>query len=86
MFGQEKAYLPHKPSLRRRVSFELRKGTKTRPFLLALPNALMHSASANKDLHQLADAFVTMQNFITALEPISSLLLSNVWAKDWCMY
>lgn len=43
------------------MSFELRKGTKTRPFLLALPNALMHSARASKDLQQVADAFVTMQ-------------------------
>ena len=44
------AYFPHRPSFRRRVSFELRKGTNTRPFFLALPNALMHSASASRDL------------------------------------
>ena len=45
------AYLPHRPSFKRRVSFELRKGTKTKPFFLALPSALIHSASASKDLH-----------------------------------
>lgn len=45
------AYFPHKPSLRRRVSLELRKGTNTKPFFLALPKALMHSAKASKDLH-----------------------------------
>ena len=44
------AYLPHRPSFSRRVSLELRKGTKTRPFFLAFPSALIHSANASKDL------------------------------------
>ena len=58
------AYLPQRPSLSRRVSLELRKGTNTRPFFLALPSALMHSANASKDL-QHCTTLLSSTNVIT---------------------
>jgi hypothetical protein len=47
-----RAYFPQRASFRRRVSLELRNGTKTRPFLLLLPRALIQLARANKELHK----------------------------------
>ena len=58
------AYLPHKPSFNKRVSLELRKGTKTRPFFLALPSALIHSANASKDLQHCTTLFSFTNVFI----------------------
>merc|ERR1712078_355187 len=40
--------LPQSPSLSRRVSLEFRKGTKTKPFFLRFPSALMQLASASR--------------------------------------
>lgn len=44
------AHLPQRPSLSRRVSLELRKGTNTKPFLRRLPSAFMQLARASSDL------------------------------------
>ena len=50
MGGPVLAHLPQRPSLSRRVSLELRKGTNTKPFLRRLPSALMQLARASSDL------------------------------------
>ena len=45
--------MPQSASFRSLVNFEFRNGTKTKPFLLLFPRALMQLASASSDLQML---------------------------------